>query len=65
MKIKKLYKFNNIKLESDQVDPKTGKVKEYKEVAVIATSIDEAYVIAGLNEEYTLAKCTRLGDDWN
>ena len=59
-----LYKFSNLSLVTDEVDPKTSKVKKYKEINVIAKSQEEAREKANISSEWELVSTKELSPDW-
>lgn len=59
-----LYKFSNPSMENDEVDPKTSKVKKYKEINVIAKSQEEAREKASVSSDWELVSVKDLSPDW-
>ena len=59
-----MYKFANDTLTADEIDPKTGKVKQYKDVYIIAKSEQEAREKAKLPSDWKMVSSKVLSKDW-
>ena len=59
-----LYKFCDFSMDTDEVDEKTGRVKKYQEVNVVASSLENARIKGKLGTEYTFVNEEPLGKDW-
>ena len=59
-----LYKFRNFSMNGDEVDEKTGKVKKYQEINVVAASVVEARIKGKVGEDWVFVSESQLGKDW-
>ena len=59
-----LYKFRNFSMNGDELDEKTGKVKKYQEINVVAASVDEARIKGRVGEDWVFVSESQLGKDW-
>ena len=59
-----VFKLTNSQLQGDEVDSKTGKVKKYKDVFVIAKNQEEAIEKAKLTSDWEVVSSTPLSPQW-
>ena len=51
-------------MNGDEVDEKTGKIKKYQEINVVAASVVEARIKGKVGEDWVFVSESQLGKDW-
>lgn len=59
-----LYKFINHSMATDEIDPKTNKVKKHKEINVTSDSEEDARKKGKVEPEWELVSIHELSKDW-